>query len=284
MNTSQIAILTDSGTDVPVQYTQKYSNIFTIPLVIEYSYGTFLDGVDITADTVYENLSKEIPTTSLPQGDIVSDTFKKIIDAGYKTVFIITLSSGLSGTHNMLRIISDSFPELDCRFIDTKNIGIGAGFAVITAAELIERGLDIDLIEAKLLSSVKKTKVFFSVDTLEYLAHGGRINKVTARLGGALGICPVISCNEDGIYYTVAKPRGRSNSISHMISLASEFAAGQKYRLAIAVGQLSEEAAAVREKVLKLLGDAELFIDSFISPALGVHTGPGLIGIGVQLV
>ncbi len=284
MNTSKIAVLTDSGTDVPAEYIEKYKNIFIIPLVIQYQNGTFLDGVDISADTVYKKLKEEIPSTSLPPGELITDTFKKIVADGYSEVFVVTLSSGLSGTHNMLRIISDSFPELNCHFIDTKNIGIGAGFTVIRAAELIESGVDSSEIEKELLSRIGKTKVFFSVDTLEYLAHGGRINKVTARLGSALGICPVISCNDDGIYYTVSKPRGRENSLAHMIKLATDFANGHKYRLAIAVGQLSEEAALVREKIAKLISDAELFIDSRISPALGVHTGPGLIGIGVSLV
>ncbi len=284
MNTSKIAVITDTGTDVPAEFIEKHGNIFVIPLVIQYSYGTFFDGVDITADKVYADLSKEIPKTSLPSGEVISKTIEKVISAGYEKVFAVTLSSGLSGTHNMLRIISESFPELDFRFIDTKNIGIGAGFTVIKAVELIEEGLSADEIESELLKGIKRTKVFFSVDTLEYLAHGGRINKVTARLGSALGICPVISCNDDGIYYTVSKPRGRSNSIAHMIKLASDFASGQKYRLAIAVGQLSEEAALVREKIAKLIDNAEVFIDSRISPALGAHTGPGLIGIGVQLV
>src|SRR5699024_6679787 len=134
---------------------------------------------------------------------------------------------------------------------------------------------------------VEKAKVYFHVPTLEYLQKGGRIGLVASVLGSMLNLKPIISCNDDGIYYTVAKVRGKSKSLAKTIDLAVEFAGNaKKYNLAVAFGgnQVKEQAEKIGEELKKRLPNFnELFIGQ-VSPALGVHTGPGLIGIGVYIL
>lgn len=281
MNEQRIAILTDSGTDVPKEFTET-RGVFTVPLSIQYSYGTFSDGVDIDADRVYASLETEIPTTSLPSGDMILETLERIRDAGYGSVLMITISSGLSGTHGMMRLMSEEVPGLKCRVIDTKNIGIGAGLSVIRAVELIAEGLSLDEIEARLIKTAGDTKVFFSLATLEYLAKGGRIGKVAATVGALLTVRPVISCNEEGVYYTVQRVRGRMQSIRATIRHAAEFVQHHAYNLAIAHGSAQEELETMKSMMGDLLERAKNVFEGHVSPALGVHTGPGLLGIGVQ--
>lgn len=283
MKNNKIAILIDSCTDVPKEYIEKYG-MYVVPLSINYSFGQFQDGVNITAQEVYDNFSKEIPTTSLPTGETIINQFNKIQQDGFKEVIIVTISSGLSGTNNTITQIAKEFPNLDCRIIDTKNIGIGAGLTGILAGQLVAQDLNINEIEKRLNKSVEDTKIFFCVSTLEYLQKGGRIGLVTAVMGTALGIRPIISCNEEGVYYTVKKARGRKKVISEALELALTHGKGHKFNLAIAHGDALEEAREIYEELKGKLHDCKEILFGQISPALVVHTGPGLIGIGIQLV
>ncbi|MCI6966142.1 DegV family protein [bacterium] len=278
---SSIAILTDSGTDVPVEFARTH-NIFTLPLSIQFSDGLYLDGVTITPEEVYRRLPHEIPKTSLPSSEGILHTLQQIRESGYDTLFIITISSALSGTFNLMRLTARDVPELDCRLIDTRNIGIGAGFTVMRAAEMIADGASADEIEAKLQELVKSTKVFFCLPTLEYLAKGGRIGRVTATVGSLLDVRPIISCNEDGIYYTVQKARGAVRALSATLQNAKDYAANHVFHLAIAHGGVPELAAHVEAQLAGLISSAKSYVRTQVSPALGVHTGPGLIGVGVQ--
>ena len=278
---SSIAILTDSGTDVPVEFARTH-NIFTLPLSIQFSDELYLDGVTITPEEVYRRLPHEIPKTSLPSSEGILHTLQQIRESGYDTLFIITISSALSGTFNLMRLTARDVPELDCRLIDTRNIGIGAGFTVMRAAEMIADGASADEIEAKLQELVKSTKVFFCLPTLEYLAKGGRIGRVTATVGSLLDVRPIISCNEGGIYYTVQKARGAVRALSATLQNAKDYAANHVFHLAIAHGGVPELAAHVEAQLAGLISSAKSYVRTQVSPALGVHTGPGLIGVGVQ--
>lgn len=282
MNLRKIAILADSGTDVPADFIKEH-NIFIAPLKILYKDAEYNDRVDITPQEVYQRLEVEIPKTSLPSPDWVMNLFQQMEAQGYEEVLAVTISSGLSGTHNALRLMAQDYPKLKFHFIDTKNIGIGAGMQVMLAAELVQQGLASEAIVPLLEESAKKSKVFFVLDTLEYLSKGGRIGKVSAILGSLLKLRPVISCNLDGIYDTVAKVRGSANALAKTISIAAE-EAGKHARFAVAVahGSAVEQAAKVMAELKSLLPRCERFISTDISPALGVHTGPGIIGIAVQ--
>lgn len=284
-NNERIAIITDSGTDVPKEYIDKY-NIYVIPLIVNYSEKSYKDGVDIDIDTICERLKDEIPKTSLPSMEDIKATFEKVVNDGYNTVIVVTISSGLSGTHNAFRIACEEFKDrLDVIMVDTKNIDIGAGFTAIRAGELIQQGLDIEEIKEKLNDAVNNTKVYFCVKTLEYLRKGGRIGLVASMLGRALDLKPVISCNEDGIYYTVSKARGRKKSLKKALSEAVEYSKNFKeYNVALVNVWSEEEAKEIEKNIKDVFPNVKNIFLGAISPALAVHTGPGLIGVGVQKI
>ena len=132
-------------------------------------------------------------------------------------------------------------------------------------------------------SAARHTKLFFCVSTLEYLVKGGRIGLVAGMVGTILDLKPVISCNEDGIYYTVAKARGRKKSLKLALEKAVEFAAGAKeYNITVMHGAAKEEADELLAALKARLPNYRIAIEGQITPVLVVHTGPGLIGIGVQ--
>lgn len=286
MNKDKVAFVVDSGSDVPEEMAKK-ENVKVIPLTIIYKDREYTDKVDITAQEVYDGLEKEIPKTSLPSGEIITDIFNEIKEEGYEKVIVVTISSGLSGTHNMARLVAEHFEGLDIFTLDTKNIGIGSGLVALQAEKYVDQGLEWTDIKTKLQADVKKSKVFFHVPTLEYLHKGGRIGLVASVLGNVLNLKPVISCNDEGVYDTVAKVRGNKKSIDKAIELAVDFVAtAQKYNVAIAFGgrTAEEKIGGIRAELKKRLPNIERFFEGPISPALGVHTGPGLIGIAVQIL
>lgn len=286
MNRQKIAILTDSGSDVPETIKEKF-NIKVIPLKIIFSDGEYIDKETITADEVYRKMENEIPKTSLPDGEVIKAMLDEIKAEGYEKVLAITISSGLSGTNNMVRLVADQYEGLDIFVLDTKNIGIGSGLNVVEAARQVAQDTEWGLIKEKLQEGIKKAKVYFHVPTLEYLQKGGRIGLVQSVVGSLMNLKPIITCNDEGIYHTVAKVRGKSKSINKTIALVEEFAANaKKYNLAVAYGGETalKEAESIRNELKKKLSKYENFFFDQISPALGVHTGPGLIGIGVQIL
>ena len=278
---NDIAILIDSGTDVPQEYVEKYG-MYLLPLTITYEQGTYRDRVDIEPQQVIDRLKQEIPKTSLPGMGDTADLFQSMQDQGIRQVICITISSGLSGTNHMLQVVAADFPQMDIRVVDTKNIGIGAGITAIRAGELIQAGKNMDEVMAELNRLIPQTKVFFCVETLDYLQKGGRIGLVTAKVGTLLGIRPIISCNDEGIYYTVQKARGAKAAFDGVLSQVLKFAEGhRKLRLLVAHAGAEEKAEAMAAELRKHL-DAEM-IFAPVSPALVVHTGPGLLGVGLQI-
>lgn len=282
MNKQKIAILVDTCCDVPMDLVKKYG-MYVLPLKIIYQDKEYLDRIEITPEEVYANFDKEVPKTSLPSGEHIDGIFQQIKADGYEKVIAITLSSGLSGTYNVVNLLAQEQKDLEVYVLDTKNIAIGAGFHAIQAARYIEEGMEFENIISKLQSDLPKSKVFFVVATLEYLQKGGRIGLVASLFGNALNLKPIISCNEEGIYYTVAKVRGRNQSISKLIDIAmKEVGQYNHYNLAIVHGDAQEAVTKVIEHVKPQLPGMEVFVEGQISPALGVHTGPGLIGIAIE--
>lgn len=284
LKNNRVAILVDSCNDIPAHLTEKYG-FYTMPLMINYKDASYKDGVDISPQEVYDSFKTEIPKTSLPLGSDIEALFDQIKADGYTHVIASILSSGLSGTYQTMTLVIEDRKDLTIEVIDTRNIGIGSGFIAIYAAEQLEKGLDFQEVVTKARQAVTKSTVFFGLETLEYLIKGGRIGKVEGILGSALKIKPIISCNPEGIYDTVAKVRGRKQNIAKMLELAREKVGNSKdYYIALCHGAAEKEMLQMKDSISDLIADAKVYCEGQISPVLGVHTGPGLLGIGVMVL
>lgn len=171
MNLEKIALLVDSGTDVPQEVIERYG-IYMIPLQIIYKERTYTDKIEITPEEVYRRLKEEVPSTSLPDGAQIQAIIEKIKADGYEKLLIVTISSGLSGTYNVLRLLGEDEKALNVHVVDTKSIGIGAGLQAIRAAELIDAGLTFEALVDQMEKEVIQNQVLFNVGTLEYLQKG----------------------------------------------------------------------------------------------------------------
>ncbi|WP_373737508.1 DegV family protein [Jeotgalibaca porci] len=284
MKNNKVAILVDSCNDISEELTQKYG-FYTMPLVINYKDRSYKDRVDITPQEVYDSFKVEIPKTSLPLRSDIDALLDQIKADGYDNIIASIISSGLSGTYQSMYLIADDRDDLNIEVINTLNIGIGSGFVGIYAAELLEQGLDFDTVVDKTREAVSNSSVIFGLETLEYLMKGGRIGKVSGILGSALKIKPIISCNTDGIYDTIAKVRGRKQSINKMMEIARAKVGNHKnYYIALCHGDALDEMLQMKEELKDLISNAKIYSEGQISPVLGVHTGPGLLGIGVMIL
>ena len=284
MDTMQkIAVLTDSCSDVPPSLAQELG-IRVIALHINYRDVAYRDRVDIPMR--YTRVSpKKSPKTSTPSPSDVAEAFDEFVAAGVTHVVVVSISSGLSATHDLFKSVATGYPNLHVEVIDTKNIGLGSGLTAIAVARMVQQGFSFDEVVRGARRYAESTCAFFCVDTLEYLYKGGRIGKVTYSLGSTLDIRPVITCNEEGVYVPIAKAHGRKASLKKALALAKKHVgSASRYRFAVVHGGAEEEARALLEKAKEALPNAEEILFEQISPALVVHTGPGLIGIGAQII
>lgn len=282
--TERIAILVDSCCDIPEEYLKK-SGIYELPLQIIYKDKTYLDRRDITAVEVYDGLEKEIPKTSLPSGECINQTLDEIAADGYDHIVSISVSSGLSGTYNFLKVLLEDDDRFTYTTFDTKQVAVAAGLIAVGAKDLVDAGKSYSEVVAGVDKMVHNTVVYFCIPTLEYLRAGGRIGLVTSVVGSMLKLAPIITCNSEGIYTTAAKARGMKKGQRLMLDLAKDFIGDHKDYL-LAVGHGADEE--MGQRMVKLLADngihgTKQFFGQ-VGPALGVHTGPGLVGVGVVLL
>lgn len=276
----KIALITDSSCDLPEEIIKKY-NIHVLPLRIIFQDGDFRDRIDITPEQFYNRLNTELASTSMPSVGEAWKLFEKLKEEGYTHVLAILISDGLSGTLRMVEGLKEKVSELGIKLktIDSKALSLGLGFLVMQAGELLKNNTPLQDTINKIESLVEETKVYFVLKTLEYLRKGGRIGLVEGTIGDILDIKPIISINKEGIYYSVAKVRGRNRSLNKIIDIAKEAIGNRNVFLAVMHGDALEEAQYVMGK----LKEARLnIVESFIgqtTASMAAHTGPGLIGI-----
>lgn len=273
----KIALLTDSACDLPPEVIEEHS-IYVLPLKIIYGTEGYSDRVDIQPEEVYQQMPGRIPTTAMPGFGEIKEVFERIRSEGFNKVIAIHLSAGLSGTHDAVKLVAQRYKDLQVEIIDSKVLGLALGFQVWEAAKDISRGLSFDQVLDNVQQLQPKISMYYVLETLEYLRRGGRIGRVEAMLGGLLNLKPIISCDDEGKYYTPYKTRGRVRSINKLAELVENQVKQGSINLGVVHGGAYEEGMRLKERLQQLPHVKEVVFGN-ISPALGAHTGPGLLGV-----
>ena len=282
----KIALLTDSCADLSARVAEE-NRIHVVPLRIRCADGEYRDGVDIHAADIYARLlSGELPQTSLPAAQDISDAFDAIAAAGYDGVIALMLSGGLSGTYNMVRLQAGQRDDLEIAVFDSRSGSLGIGIMVLQLWEEIVAGTSWDtLVRERAPHLVANTFPFFSVDTLEYLRRGGRIGRITALAGTMLSIKPIITFSDDGQLQSIAKVRGRRQVQDKILELLrARFQSGRRYNLAVANGGAPEEMAEFAARLKAEFPNYEHFWEGVMDATLSVYIGDGVIGGGIQFL
>ena len=278
----KIALIVDSACDLSLE-TLKEKNIHLLPLRITYSHKEYRDKIDISADEIYDNLEKEVPKTSLPSAENMEEILVSLENEGYTHVIAITISSGLSGTFNSIRLALEDHPQLTSYVFDTKILAMPEGLVALEVANLINDGKTFEEIVSEIPKIRRNITGYFTINTLEYLKRGGRIGKISGTIGEMLNLKPIVTVDEEGVYYTVCKARGRKQSILKLTNILKDELALGPCKVWVLQGGALEEAKNFMESLKGLKNIVSLDI-SQISPALGVHGGPGLLGLAIQMV
>ncbi len=286
MNAQRIAIITDSGTCVAPQFIKDH-DIFVVPLRVCYSDGsTYESGVNITPNEILARFEQEIPTTSLPSPQAIQHALEQARDKGYERAVIVTIASKLSATYETMRLVAEQMPDFPTVVIDSRSIGMVAGMVCERATEFIERGGAFEEVEAYTERYADYSRVYFCAKTLDYVYKGGRINGAIYRISKVLNIKPILTCGSDGAYTLAKKARGWEKALDMMGSIiedhANEWGA---CRISICTSSINEELDPFYERRFKLsIPQAIEVTHADISAELLVHTGPDLIGLGIQKV
>ncbi|AMB99775.1 hypothetical protein AWM75_07280 [Aerococcus urinaehominis] len=288
MGQEKIGFIVDSGSDVPAELVASH-HIKVLPLTVTYQDGREFDDGDLDLDQLYRDIDDQSPKTSLPSGEKIFQAFEELKRAGCTHVIATTISSALSGTFNSVRLAALEMADMETFVLDTKSIGIGAGLFMVAACYYLDQGDDFDTICDKLSRSVDPSHIFFHISTLHYLIKGGRIGKVMGTLGSMLKIQPIITCDEEGIYTTVAKFREsrRDNDQRAIDKLLDQVDRVSDKTRTYFVGSSGGSKAAqakmrtLSEKLPTILPHIQANYAVPVSPVLGVHTGPDISGCAI---
>jgi len=278
----KIAVITDSCADVPQEFAEKY-HMFILPMRIVCPDGEYRDGIDIHSEDIYRRQKTETLKSSTPSGADVEDTLEEIKRQGYTKAVAILLAGGISSTVNHVRLAAEEQEGLEVEVYDSKEGSIGIGVIAIQAAEYAANGMGFAELKQKIEQMIADTRVFFSIDTLEYLKKGGRIGKVAAFAGALLDIKPIMSFDAEGEIYAAAKVRTRKAVEKRLLQLVMDCRQeGRPYNLVVADGGAPEEREELEKKLTELFPDYHALYRAKIGAALSIHLGSGLLGAGIQ--
>lgn len=275
-------ILTDRASDFSAQQVEGL-NLTFVPMHLTLDGKTYSSGEDLTSAEFYDLLEQTngYPTTSQPSAGIFSELYRKLSQTDPE-VLSIHISSGLSGTMNSARAGAAMVPEAKVTFWDTRTLSCPEAWQVEVAALGLKAGWSLQQITSKLEQISRRCEGIYTLDTMKYLIHGGRISHLKGLLASVLKIHPVIAVSkEEGKYYTVGQERTMKKSLQKITDVvAGWFPNGETLRVQLLHGKNPEG--------LRLLGD--LMRERFnirwtptatVGPILGAHTGGGLIGLAV---
>lgn len=274
-----VRIVTDSTSDIDGE-TARDMGITVVPQNVHFGTRTFEDNVTITPDTFYEMLStaRELPTTSQASPGRFKQAYDEL-SRDANGIVSIHVSSKLSGTCNSAHQ-GASATSADCpiEVIDSGQASMGLGLVVMAAAELAMQGASQSEVVAAVLGTVRRAQCLCLLETLEYLQKGGRVGKAQALVGSVLKIKPMIIVR-DGEVHPLGKARTFPKALAQMKERVRGFAPIDS--LAVMHSTTPEVASEVADDLKNMLPqDAEPHIARF-GPALGVHAGPGALGIAL---
>lgn len=274
-------IVTDCAADMSNEELKELG-VTQAPLFIQFPEGE-VNAIDISADDFYNRLEAmrpNIPTTAQPSSGIFAEIYRKLSEVE-KNIFSIHISSGLSGTINSARDGGEQMKDkANISHWDTLTLSGGERFQVMAAAMADKAGWAMDKIQERLKAIREKTEVIYTLDTLEYLARGGRIGRVKAMAGALLNLKPVIRVDSDGKYSTVTNGRTLGKSITAIADHLVEKYGNTPVWVTVLHGRFAEKADELTEEFKQKLNIAKLEVMR-ISPVLGVHTGPGIVGAAI---
>lgn len=278
---SKVRIVTDSTADIPVE-TRERLGIEMVPLKVHFGEEAYRDYLDIKPEEFYGKLqqAKELPTTSQPSPVDFLNVYKQLLeDDPEADIISVHLSSSLSGTYQSA-VLAKSLLEdqSNITIIDSRSASYGTGIIVEEMAKAALEGKGKEECLALFEPMRNGPRLYFLVDTLEYLQKGGRIGRASALVGSLLHIKPILSLDDTGTIYSVDKVRGQRKALSRIVELFEQDLKGKTIQLTIVHAEAPETAKMAAELIQEKFQVTDVRY-AMLGPVIGTHVGPGTIGI-----
>ena len=273
-----IKILVDSASSIPVPLAQQLG-LHWIPMKVSFGEETYLDGVNLDSSDFYDRLatSSVLPTTSQPSAGDFLALFRELTADGSELLCVL-ISHQLSGTLSSAEAARDMLPDCSIHIFNTLSVSIGQGLIAMAAAQMASAGQPIEAILARLERMRAQMRVYFVVDTLEFLQRGGRIGGAAALVGTLLKVKPVLHL-QNGRIEPLEKVRTKQKAIERMLELMQEqVPADCPVWAGVAHTNASQEAAQL-EAVMRSRFNCQTMLVGDAGPTIGTHAGPGVVGI-----
>jgi uncharacterized protein len=279
---AKIALVTDSIADIPASLILDHQ-IHVMPLTILVDGAPYLDRVTLPASRFYDrvNTFNEYPSSSQPNQKAVEAIFKDLL-THYSQVLAVTVSSGMSGTHQVVKAASAAF-DGQVAVVDSKKNSGAQGLLVLQAAELIRQGQALDSIVNQLEQSIPLTHIFVSVDTLKYMVKMGRISPVVGRIAKWVNLKPIVSIDANGKGVTMGSAFSKSQTESKILKqLDTLLKTNDLVSYVIVHGNDPIRATRFTQLLTERLGQAPAFVEE-VSTIVAMSAGPKTIAVALQL-
>jgi DegV family protein with EDD domain len=276
LTAANTGIVLDSTADFP-DAPERYPNWRVVPLYVRFGANSYRDYVDIGPAEFYERLrtAEELPTTSQPTPQDFAAAYEEL--AGLERVFVLTVSAKLSGTYASAQQAAEESPGV--RVVDTATASAAITMLGMAIQRRLEEGTTDEEIDELVSRFKRESGLVFTLDTLEYLAKGGRIGRAASWAGQLLNIKPILTL-ADGEVLPLKRVRGNRKAIQEFATAFSEGTQDTDgLRVGIAHAEAPERMAALEQLVKDVRVRAEIEVATTLGPVVGTHAGPGTVGL-----
>lgn len=284
--TRHIAVVVDSASDLPREWTERHG-VSVVPLQVTIGDRTFRDGVDLDAAGLYERMhgsdAKVTVTTSQPTPRAFIDAYESGLARGAEAILGIYISSHISGTYGTGAAALRGMEGVEGIALDSGSGSLGTGLLAVRAVELLDQGMDLEDVVRELKRVRDQSNVFFSVDTMEYLLRSGRVSRAKAWFGGMLDLKPILSFAEDRRLAAVGRGRGMDAVRDRVFDLLDErLIEAERYRFGVVHFAAEEWMHHIVDELNRRYEPLEILCGP-PSSAIGVHVGPGAWALAYQI-
>jgi DegV family protein with EDD domain len=273
LSSADTAIVLDSTADFP-DAAERFPNWRVVPLYVNFGTESYRDGVDLTAAEFYARLktSETMPTTSQP----TPDDFRTVYEAlgGYERILSLHIGSTFSGTYQSASLAADD----RVRTIDTETASVAITMLALAIQRRLDRGSSDEEIDALVQRYKREHRILFTVETLEFLARGGRIGRARAFAGQLLNVKPILSIR-NGEVVPVKRVRGNRKAFQEFVdAVQNETTDGPELRFGTAHADAAGKAAQLAKMVRDLRPQSRIEVETTLGAVIGAHAGPGTVG------
>ncbi|MDQ0088754.1 DegV family protein with EDD domain [Paenibacillus anaericanus] len=275
-----IKIITDSGSDLPIEYIKRF-NVSVVNLSVHFNHEKMPGDMD--AETFYHKMreSKALPTTASPSPLDFLDKFKEVEEG--TDILVICMSSNISSTYQTAMMALDMYREEGhtnrIEIIDSKTFSGGLSLVVGLAAQWAESCKNLTELKEKVVHQCKEVKAFFTLETLENVIKGGRLNRLSGAVASVLNIKLLLKISEEGTVEVVEKTRGMQNALKALLARLEEKQHDyEKAVIAIVHSNCEKRALEIKDRILEKHPFKEVLFSN-MGPIMGTYAGEGGVGI-----